>query len=114
MKITTEQNQHIRQCATATADLSARLAAAGVLCFYAGSDAIAISVPLLIGSATAGEMTDRGSLYHWEEFIETNQRVADSISPHLPLTAPTSEQVRHESGFQQVSGKWDQRSQRIL
>jgi hypothetical protein len=48
MKITTEQNQHIRQCATAIADLSARLAAAGVLCFYAGSDAIAISVPLLL------------------------------------------------------------------
>src|SRR5258707_5028358 len=56
MKITTEQYQHMQQCATATADLSARLAAAGVVCFYAGSDAIAISVPLLIGSATAGEM----------------------------------------------------------
>jgi hypothetical protein len=56
MKITTEQHQHMQQCATATADLSARLAAAGVVCFYAGSDAIAISVPLLIGSATAGEM----------------------------------------------------------
>src|ERR1700730_17677858 len=58
MKSTTEQNQHIRQCATANSALSARLAAAGVLCFYAGSDAIAISVPLLIGSATAGEMTE--------------------------------------------------------
>src|SRR5258708_33968643 len=56
MKITTEQYQHMQQCATATADLSARLAAAGVVCFYAGSDAIAISVPLLIGSATAGEI----------------------------------------------------------
>jgi hypothetical protein len=58
MKIITEQNQHIQRCATATADLSARLAAAGVMCFYAGSEAIAISVPLLIGSATAGEMTE--------------------------------------------------------
>jgi hypothetical protein len=56
MKITPEQHEHIRQCATATADLSARLAAAGVLCFYAGSDTSAISVPLLIGSATAGEI----------------------------------------------------------
>src|SRR5258707_13732962 len=56
MKITTELHQHMQQCATATADLSARLAAAGVACFDAGSDAIAISVPLLIGSATAGEM----------------------------------------------------------
>src|SRR5258708_12770145 len=56
MKITTELHQHMQQCATATADLSARLAAAGVACFDAGSDAIAVGVPLLIGSATAGEM----------------------------------------------------------
>src|SRR5260370_21831927 len=56
MKITTELHQHMQQCAIATADLSARLAAAGVVCFDAGSGAIAISVLLLIGSATAGEM----------------------------------------------------------
>jgi hypothetical protein len=58
VKTTTEQYQHIQQCAIATADLSARLAAAGVLCFYAGSDAIDISVPLLVASATAGEMAE--------------------------------------------------------
>jgi hypothetical protein len=58
MKMTTELRQHMQQCATATADLSARLAATGVACFDAGSGAIAISVPLLIGSATAGEMTE--------------------------------------------------------
>src|SRR5258708_17015272 len=56
MKITTELHQLMQQCAIATADLSARLAAAGVVCFDAGSGAIAISVLLLIGSATAGEM----------------------------------------------------------
>src|SRR5258708_12414686 len=56
MKITTELHQDMQQCAIATADLSARLAAAGVVCFDAGSGAIAISVLLLIGSATAGEM----------------------------------------------------------
>ena len=58
MKITTEQNQDIRECATATADLSARLAVAGVLCFYAGSGAIDVSIPLLIGSVAAGEIAE--------------------------------------------------------
>src|SRR5258708_20152448 len=56
MKIKTELHQLMQQCGIGTDDVSARLAAAGVVCFDAGSGAIAISVLLLIGSATAGEM----------------------------------------------------------
>ena len=49
-----------------------------------------------------------------DRVIDTSQKVADSISPHLLLIVPTSEQARHEPGFQQESGKWDSRSPHIL